>query len=587
MKVVLRVLGYLRTYWRSEVTAYACMLGINAMRLIRPQIIRRIVDVGIEQNQVDVLGLSVLLLMGTTIVQGILRFGEQYLTENVAQGIAYIMRNQVYRKLQSLSFSYHDRSQSGQLLARATSDVERLRRLTGRGFLSLIDSILLVIGTSVIILRMQPSLALLSLMVMPVIMVLAFRFVRRMRPMWHERQNRLAILTSRLEQNLLGVRVVRGFAQEGAEKERFGDENKRIYDVSMYLARLGAFYRPLIVLLASAATVFVLWLGGRMVIDGRLTLGALVAFNSYLLQLVGPMRRFGFIATMIGESRASADRVFEILDAKSEVEDAPGAREMPPMQGKVAFDHVSFSYVSGAEVLSDVTFEVEPGQVVALLGPTGSGKSTITNLIPRFYDVTNGRVLVDGVDIRDVTLESLRNQIGIVLQETTLFGSTIRENLIFGRADATQEEIESVAKAAAAHDFIMGFPKGYDTEVGERGLTLSGGQRQRVAIARALLLNPRILVLDDATSSVDTETEQVIQAALARLMQGRTSFVIAQRVSTVRNADQILVIDRGRLVAQGRHDELIRESGIYAEIYHRQLRPENGQSEPTLTRRAR
>ncbi|HHX63502.1 MAG TPA: ABC transporter ATP-binding protein [Chloroflexi bacterium] len=586
MRSILRVLSYMRSFWLGETTAYLCMLGINAMRLITPQIIRRIIDVGIGENQPDVLITSVLLLVVATLVQGIFRFGQGYLAEWVSQNIAYIMRGEIYRKLQSLSFSYHDRSQAGQLLSRATSDVERLQRITGQGILGMVDAMVLLIGTTAILLNMQPMLAVLSLLVMPVVLFLMRRYMKRMRPRFHERQDRIAIMTSRLEQNLLGMSVVRGFAQEPAEISRFGAENDRIFDTSQSIARESALTMPLIIFLASASTVLILWIGGQLVIQGRLTLGELVAFNSYLLQLVNPIRRMGFLATLLGESRASAERVFEILDADSEVKDRPGAIELENVRGDVTFDRVTFAYIPGSNpVLQDVSFEVKAGQVVALLGPTGSGKSTITNLIPRFYDVTAGRVLVDGHDVRDVTLKSLRSHIGMVLQETTLFGSTIRENISFGRNDATQAEIEEAAKAAAIHDFIASLPAGYSTAVGERGVTLSGGQRQRIAIARALLLNPSILILDDATSSVDTETEKQIQGALERLMEGRTSFIIAQRVSTVRSADQIFVIDEGRLVAQGKHEDLIRESGIYAEIYHRQLKTDNDLPEASLARR--
>ncbi len=577
MKAILRVIGYMRSFWFGEVAAYLSMLGISGVDLVRPQLFAEVIDRGITQGQSSVLLQSVLLLLGLTAIRGVFRFGEGYLSERVSQSIAYVMRNEIYRKLQSLSFSYHDRTQTGQLLSRATSDVERLQRITGRGILGLVQAVVLLIGTTVVLVRMQPQLALLSLLTMPFVALIMERFVGRMHPLWHERQDRVAELISKLEQNLQGVSVVRGFAQEDAEINRFGDENRNIFDISMRLTRAEAFQQPFIILLASFSTVLILLVGGRMVVNGQLTLGELVAFNSYLLQLINPIRRLAFMVTMMGESATSAERVFEILDAKSEVEDRPGAREMGSIAGAVHFDHVSFAYIGSSHVLSDVTFHVEPGRVVALLGPTGSGKSTIINLIPRFYDVSEGAIYIDGQDIRDVTLDSLRNQIGIVLQETMLFGSNIRENITFGRPEATQEEIEDAARAAAAHDFITQFPQGYDTPVGERGVTLSGGQRQRVAIARALLLNPRILILDDATSSVDTETERLIQGALERLMQGRTSFVIAQRVSTVRNADVILVIDRGRLVAQGRHQDLIRESGIYADIYYRQLKQENGQ----------
>ncbi|MEA3407378.1 MAG: ABC transporter ATP-binding protein, partial [Chloroflexota bacterium] len=573
--------GYMRSFWLSEVIAYLCMLGINGIRLITPQISRVIIDVGIAEKRVDVLLRSIGLLLLTILVQGAFRFGEGFLTERVSQGIAYDMRNELYRKLQSLSFRYHDQTQAGQLLSRATSDVEHVRRVTGRLFLMLVDSLVLMVGTTVVLFRMQPKLAALAMCTLPFIVITVNRFIGQIHPLWHARQDEMGELTSRLEQNLEGVSVVRGFAQEPAEIKRFDNQNDTIYDISMIMARIHSFSRPFMVFLASIGTVIILWVGGSMVVRGTLTLGALVAFNSYVLQLVGPMRRMGFIANMLGESRASAERVFEILDAQSEVMEAPDAQELEAVEGAITFENISFSYGDDIEVLSDISFHVAPGESVALLGPTGSGKSTIINLIPRFYDVTAGAIKVDGTDIRTVTLESLRSQIGTVLQETMLFGSTIRENIAFGRPDATQEQIEEVAKAAAAHDFIESFPDGYDTAVGERGITLSGGQRQRIAIARALLLDPRILILDDATSSVDTETEQQIQEALENLMENRTSIIIAQRVSTVRNADQILVIDDGRLVAQGKHNDLIRQSGVYADIYYRQLRPEDQRLQPT------
>jgi len=579
MQTILRVLAYVKRYWVAEAFAYLCMLGIAASRLISPKIIERIVDLGIEQGQADMLLNLVLLLLGLTLVTGLFRFGEGFLTESVSQDVSYDMRNEAYAKLQSLSFSYHDRAQTGQLLARITSDIERLRMLTGRGLLRLLDSLVLLVGTTVLLLRMNLSLALVSLAVMPVIFLIMRKYRSTQHPRFRDRQNKMAVLASRLEQNLYGMDVVRGFAQEQKEIERFGKVNKAVYDVSQAIVRLGSTVNPLVVLLASAGSVLVLWLGGRLVINGSLTLGQLVAFNTYVLQLVGPMRRLGFLVTGITEAQASGERVFEILDARSEVEDRPDARPLGHIEGRVAFEDVSFGYLADRPVLESVSFVAEPGQIIALLGPTGSGKTTITNLIPRFYDVTQGAVTVDGTDIRDVTLESLRSQIGIVMQETLLFGNTVRENIAFGRPDATQEEIERVARAAAAHEFIIGFPNGYDTEVGERGVTLSGGQRQRIAIARALLLDPRILILDDATSSVDTDTELKIQAALDTLVAGRTTFVIAQRVSTVRNADLILVINRGQLVATGTHRQLIRESGIYAEIYHRQLRQDLSETE--------
>ncbi len=574
MKALVRVMGYMRPFWRSVVVAYICLGLTTVARLVTPQLIGRIVDVGITQNRTDVLLQSVLYLLGITAAQGILSFGQVYLTERVAQSVAYNMRNEVHSKLQSLSFSYHDHAQGGQLLARATSDVERLQRITGRGIIGLVEGIVLLIGTAVVLVRMNLLLAIISLAVMPVIIIIMRSYLIKVHPIWKLRQDQTAIMTTRVEQNLRGVSVVRGFAQEPAEIARFDQDNDNIYETSMRAAKASAFTMPLIVFLAMISTVVILWFGGDLVIKQQLTIGALVAFNSYVLQLVNPVRRIGLLLNNLGESRASAERVFEILDSRSEVENQPGAVELPRISGRVDFDNVSFCYLGGKNVLSNITFHVEPGQVIALLGPTGSGKSTIINLIPRFYDVTGGAITLDGYNIRDVTIESLRNQIGIVLQETRLFGSTIRENIAFGRPESTDAEVIAAAKAAAAHDFIRGMPDGYQTLVGERGETLSGGQRQRIAIARALLLDPRILLLDDATSSVDTDTEQLIQAALKRLMVGRTSFVIAQRVSTVRQADLILVIDHGQIVARGKHEELINQSGVYADIYYRQLQPE-------------
>jgi ATP-binding cassette subfamily B protein len=406
----------------------------------------------------------------------------------------------------------------------------------------------------------------------------AIHFGRYYRPLSLAIQQQLAVLTTRLEQNLRGARVVKAFAQEEAETVRFQHENEHWFDLSVSATRLQAINLPLIDLIANASMIFVIWYGGQLVIRGSLTLGEMVAFATYMGQLVQPVRRLGFIVSALAQAAASGERIFEILDARSEVSDAPDARRLPGVRGHVRFEDVSFAYFGRHRVLHQVSFEAAPGAVIALLGATGSGKSTIINLIPRFYDPTEGHISIDGHDIRAVSLNSLRDQIGIVLQETTLFAATVRENIAFGHPGASEEEIVAAAKAAQAHDFITEMPQGYDTVVGERGATLSGGQKQRIAIARALLKDPRILILDDATSSVDTETEQLIQKALERLMQGRTSFVIAQRLSTVRMADLILVLEKGRVTARGTHEELLRTSGLYADIYYRQLRPQEGRN---------
>jgi ATP-binding cassette subfamily B protein len=571
---LLRCYGYLRPYWRPAAAAYLLLVVITGLALLIPQLVRWIVDRGIEGGDTTMLGWSVLALLAITFLKGVVSFLQGRWLEIASQGVAYDLRNAIHHKLSALSFSYHDRAQTGQLLSRTIQDVERIRFLTGRATLRLAEAIALFLGTLVALLLINPRLALLALATMPLIAYFAFRFGRRYRPLSLEIQQQLAVLTTRLEQNLRGARVVKAFAQEPAEIERFDRENDLWFDLSAEAARLRTFIVPLIDLVASLGTVFVIWYGGSLVIDGALTLGELVAFTTYLGQLVMPIRRLGMIIPALAMAAASGERIFEILDAVSEVKDAPGARDLPPVRGHVRFEGVSFAYFGRHRVLSDLSFEARPGQVIALLGATGSGKSTIINLIPRFYDPTEGRITLDGHDLRDVTLNSLRDQIGIVLQETTLFAASVRENIAFGCPACTDSEIEAAARAAQAHEFISEMPQGYDTPVGERGATLSGGQKQRVAIARALLKDPRVLILDDATSSVDTETERLIQLALDGLMRGRTSFVIAQRLSTVRAADLILVLDKGSIASRGTHAELLRTSGIYAEIYNRQLRPQ-------------
>ncbi len=578
-RVLARSLGYLRHYWPGTAGAYLTIVGINALNLVVPQMIQRGVDVGIRGGNSVVLLQVCLALLGLVLAKGVLTFAQGYLSEWTAQGVAYELRNAIHQKLQSLSFSYHDRAESGQLLARAISDVDRIRFLTGRAFLRLVDAAVLFLGTAIVLLGTNAPLAVLSLGTMPLLAAQAARYGRVFRPLSGLVQQQLAVLTTRLEQNLRGTRVVRAFAQEPAECERFDRENERLLALNVRQSRLQAWNVPLLDLIANTGTVGIIWYGGQLVMRGQLSVGQLVAFSTYLAQLVLPVRRLGMLVSALANAIASGQRVYEILDAESEVRESPGAYPLPPAAGHVRFDHVSFAYFGRRTVLDDVSFEAQPGQVVALLGTTGSGKSTIINLIPRFYDPTEGRILIDGHDLRQLTLASLRNQVAIVLQETTLFTGTIRENIAFGLPGATDDKIVAAAQAAAAHDFIVQMAQGYDTPVGERGATLSGGQKQRIAIARALLNEPRVLILDEATSSVDTNTELEIQAALERLMVGRTTFIIAQRLSTVRKANLILVLDRGRIVARGSHAELLHSSGFYADIYYRQLKPSRAAGE--------
>lgn len=552
--------------------AYLVALGINALSVVIPQVIRWIVDVGITEQQTNLLGWGVLILLSLTLVKGVMDYLLGRWSETASQNVAYDLRNTIHQKLVDLSFSYHDHAQNGQLLSRSIQDVERIRFLTGRAILRLFQSITLLLVTFVALMVMNPRLGLLSLATMPILGYVAFRFGRVYRPLSVEIQQQLAVLTTVLEQNLRGTRIVKAFAQEDNEIKHFQQENNRWFDLSAKAIRSEATNIPLIDFIAGISTVIIIWYGGSLVVNHELTLGELVAFTTYLSQLVQPVRRLGIIIPAVAMAAASGERIFEILDSNSEVQDAPDAMPLPPIKGHVRFENVSFAYFGRRRILQDLNLDVRPGQVIALLGMTGSGKSTVINLIPRFYDPTEGCITIDGYDLRQVTIKTLRDQIGIVLQDTTLFATTIRENIAFGDPNASQEDVIEAAKAAQAHDFIAQTPQGYETEVGERGITLSGGQKQRVAIARALLKDPRILLLDDATSSVDTETEQLIQLALERLMHGRTSFIIAQRLSTVRMADMVLVLEKGRIAAQGTHEELLHSSGLYTEIYNRQLR---------------
>jgi ATP-binding cassette subfamily B multidrug efflux pump len=604
-RALARALRYLWHYRLDAGLAYATLLLATAAQLLVPQMVQNMIDaiangleaagilglsnaaqaqaaqrlgLTLEQLAANQSGAQTALMWGAglivlfAVVQGLFTFSQAYMGQRASQGVAYDMRNDLFAKIQRLSFSYHDRNQTGQLMVRATDDVEKVRIFVGQGLLMALQSVVLMSGTLLILFLTNVHLTLVILPILPVAIVLFVVFNTVVRPMFTEVQRRLSSMNAILQENVAGVKVVKAFSREPEQIERFDDSADSYMRQMLTVMKVMTFLMPTIFLMANLGQALILYYGGNQIIANQLTLGEWQKFSLYLVFVFFPVGQLGFIITQMAQASASASRIYEILDAESELVEAKDAPDLPPVEGRVEFDHVTFRYLgSDRPVLNDVSLAAEPGQTIALLGMTGSGKSTIINLIPRFYDPSEGAVLIDGHDLRQVTLDSIRRQIGIVLQETTLFTGTIRDNIAYGRVDATQEQVEGAARAAAAHDFIMEFPNGYATHVGERGTTLSGGQKQRVAIARALLLDPRILILDDSTSNVDLQTEYEIQQALDRLMHGRTSFVIAQRISTVLNADAILVLEKGSIAAQGTHEELLETSEIYAEIYHSQL----------------
>ncbi len=573
MKSIKRLSILLKPY-RLRILAIALMLlTLTTIDMIFPAIIRQVIDIGVVGGQSHYTALAAGILLGMGLFKSLISFGNRYNSEWLAHTVAYDLRNQLYNHIQRLSFSYHDHTASGQLISRVIEDVRSLQNFTGQGFIELTRVVVLMIGIIFILITTNPLLAVISLLPLIPLTLMNTAFGRRMGKMFLAVDQTLGELNSRLQENVNGVQVVRAFAREAFEIERFKAVNQELYKKQIRVVQEMARVMPTSSLLVGLSTLLILWFGGNMVINGQITLGELVAFNSYVLMLSGPAQQLSWLINAAGETSAGLQRTFEVLDQQSEIRSPAQPVFLPKLRGEVRFENVSFRYRNEKkDALHDINLTVQPNQIVALVGPTGSGKTSIVNLIPRFYDVTSGAVKIDGVDVRQLDLKTLRSQIGIVLQTSLLFSATIRENIAYGRPNASMEEIIAAAKAAQAHEFIMEMSKGYDTVVGERGVTLSGGQRQRVAIARAILMDPRILILDDSTSSVDTQTEHLIQEALRRLMKGRTTFVIAQRLSTVRQADLIVVLDHGRIVQQGTHAELLQQPGLYRQIYDLQLR---------------
>ncbi|RKG60374.1 ABC transporter ATP-binding protein [Corallococcus sp. AB011P] len=573
---ILRALGYLRRYRLEALGALLSLLLVSVANLGAPQMIRIAIDHGLARGEIQPVWLAVGGLVAIALGRGLFNFLQGYLAERASQGVAFDLRDALFARIQRLSFSYYDQAQTGQLLTRLTSDVEAVRTFVGSGVVQFAAAAAMLVGCAGLLLYLDPVLALAALSTVPPILWVLRRFMQRMRPLFGQLQALLGSLNSTLQEDLRGLRVVRAFSGEARELERYGKTNAELKDKNLRVVDALAANFPFVTFFANLGTLMVVGVGGWRILHQELTLGELVAFTSYLAFLLMPLMTLGFFAASMSRASASAQRVFELLDTAVEVTDRPGALPLPPLQGRIELRDVRFRYAgSEREILCGVSVTLEPGQLVAVLGTTGSGKSTLINLLPRFYDVTGGAVLLDGHDVRDVTLASLRSQMGVVLQDALLFSGTVRENIAYGRPEATQAQVEAAAEAAQAAEFIRELPQGYDTVVGERGVGLSGGQRQRLAIARALLTDPRLLILDDSTSAVDARTETAIQGALDALMRDkrRTAIVIAQRISTVRDADLILVLDEGRIAAKGRHEELKATSELYNDILGSQLLP--------------
>lgn len=572
MRTLSRILRSLRPYYPQVALMLFCMLVVLAASLVTPSIIQFVIDQGVLRRDALAMVQAGLLVAGVGLVRALFNFGRRYSGEWLINRTAYDFRNALYNKIQRLPFDYHDRAQTGQLMSRCTEDVNALSRFVGQSSVDLLSISLLLVGIVVLLFRQSVTLTLIGLGPLLALAGITVFMGAVLNPMFLNIDQALGDVSSAVQENLSGVQVVRAFARELFERDKFARPNRRLWFARVDMLATWGLFMPTMTIMVMASTALILWFGGQMVIAGSLSLGELAAFNAYLLLLAAPVQGLGFVVQAVGEAMAGGTRIFEILDLPEDIQSPLNPEPLPVLAGEVRFENVSFAYRNSRPALHDLNFEARPNQVVALIGPTGSGKTSLINLIPRFYDITSGRVLVDGRDVRTVELKELRSQIGIVLQTSLLFSTTIGENIAFGRVGAAEADILAAARAARAHDFIQALPEGYDTVVGERGVTLSGGQRQRVAIARALLMNPRILILDDATSSVDTQTEYLIQQALDTLMEGRTTFVIAQRLSTVKRADLILVLQAGRIVQRGRHAELVEQPGLYQEIYNLQLK---------------
>lgn len=568
MKSLLKISSLMKPYWMQMVAAFILLAGATATQLAVPSIIRNVIDNGLAKGETRYMFNSALLILAIGATRAVLLVVQRYMRESVSMNFSYDLRNKLFRQIQKQSFSYHDHAQTGQLMSRCTEDVRSIQAFVGQGLLESVQVIMLLIGAIVLMFNENVRLSFITLAPMIPLLIITIIFGSNISDLFYNIDKNLGDLSARLQENVTGVQVVRAFTRESHEINRFESSNRSLYDSRIHVMNVFSRVMPTTMFLVSLSSIALLWFGGKMVIDGVLSVGQIVEFNSYVVLIALPARQLAWNVNVAGEAAAGAQRAVEVLEHEPEIQTPENPVRPDAIRGQINFEQVSFAYqgeTTGA--LHKIDFETQPNRVIGLIGPTGSGKTTFVNLLPRFYDVSAGKVLIDGVDVRDYDIRFLRSQIGYVLQTTLLFSSTIHDNIAFGRPDATRQEVIAAAKSAMAHDFIMSFPDGYDTSVGERGITLSGGQRQRVAIARALLIDPRILILDDSTASVDTETEHAIQQALRNQMKDRTTFIITQRISSIREADLILVFEDGKIVERGTHQELLAMNGVYTRIH--------------------
>ena len=541
-------------------------IGSQAAALGAILLTRSVVD-ALHHDQLNRLPWFVGLVLALGLARAVMMSGRRLIAGKQALYVEMDMRTAIYAKLVRLSFGFYDRHQTGQLMSRATVDLQGVRFFLGYGLIFFFQHVFTILGVGIVVFLISWKLALITIAIAPVLVVVAYRYSHVSHPLLRDVQQKMADVATVAEENIVGVHVVKAFAQEAAEQAKFNRSSEEVFELSVKANRQRAFYIPILSFLPLLPQAAILLVGGRMVADGSLSLGDFVVFNLFLALLVVPLRQLGMWIGQAQRATASGERIFQVIDEPEDIRDAPGARDLPDGPGLVAFEGVTFGYDAARPVLDDIDLELTAGRVVALIGHTGSGKTTLASLVPRFYDVQAGRVSIDGNDVRELSLSSLRQEIGVIAQDPFLFSATVRENIAFGRPGASADDVERAARLAQAHEFIEALPEGYDTVIGERGITLSGGQRQRVAIARALVLDPRVLILDDATAAVDATTEAKIRDGLREAMRGRTTIIIAHRLSTIALADEIVVLDAGRIAARGTHDDLVAANGVYREIY--------------------